>query len=286
MPASSKPMVDFRHVILTRFNMASPGVESDIRSRPGWLSRRFDLFEKYCLPSVAAQTEQDFTWIIYFDKNTPNEYRERVEMCRKIHPFVPYYTGYFDATGWPRSVREVLGTMPPHLLSTRLDNDDALASDYVQRMQKCARQLSSVKRDCLVIPQGLIRSGQKLYRITHRTNAFVTWLEGHEGRVDEILTACGIPHMEIYDYGMVHTVPGQAGWLQVVHNENVSNRIRGTRIPPDSVRGQFKDSLLEGLAPTAQSVIAAENFVFSGPRKLRDSLVVVAKSLLRRLRRA
>ncbi len=50
----------FTHLILTRFNLATPGRESAIRNRPGWLAERFDLFERICLPSVASQTCRDF----------------------------------------------------------------------------------------------------------------------------------------------------------------------------------------------------------------------------------
>ena len=81
--------VDFTHVIMTRFNMPTPGRESHIRSRPGWLAGRFELFERYCLPSIAAQTTRDFHWVVYFDVETPPEFRARIEACRAVFPFVP-----------------------------------------------------------------------------------------------------------------------------------------------------------------------------------------------------
>ncbi len=41
------------HVLLTRFNLPTPGVEGLIRAREGWLQDRIELFELYCAPSVA-----------------------------------------------------------------------------------------------------------------------------------------------------------------------------------------------------------------------------------------
>ena len=64
-----KPSID--HVILTRFNLPTAGVESLVRAQEGWLRDRQVLFEKYCLPSVKFQTRQDFSWIVYFDTQSP-----------------------------------------------------------------------------------------------------------------------------------------------------------------------------------------------------------------------
>ena len=54
------------HVFLTRFNLPSGGTEARIRARETWLAERWTLFERYCAPSVAAQTSDRFRWIIYF----------------------------------------------------------------------------------------------------------------------------------------------------------------------------------------------------------------------------
>lgn len=44
-----------------------------------WLEHRFEVFERYCLPSVAAQTSGNFTWLCLFDAATPEPYRSRIE---------------------------------------------------------------------------------------------------------------------------------------------------------------------------------------------------------------
>ena len=49
------------HVILTRFNLPTGGVEGIMRAREGWLRERIDLFERYCAPSVAAQRGAEVT---------------------------------------------------------------------------------------------------------------------------------------------------------------------------------------------------------------------------------
>ena len=53
--------IDLDHVLLTRFNLPSKGHESLVRAQENWLRNRVVLFERYCLPSVAAQTCRSFS---------------------------------------------------------------------------------------------------------------------------------------------------------------------------------------------------------------------------------
>ena len=93
----------FGHFILTRFNVPlkfdlPPGRQPE---RPGldpaWLARRFDLFERVCLASVARQTERDFQWLVFLDEATPAAYRDRLAARAAVHPFLqPVYCDRFE----------------------------------------------------------------------------------------------------------------------------------------------------------------------------------------------
>src|SRR5579871_5907063 len=85
-----------KHFLLTRFNVAAPGREQAIRLRPGWLAGRFDLFRKYCLPSVAGQTRQDFEWLVFFDDQTPEEYRCVISELQTAYAFRAEFTAFFE----------------------------------------------------------------------------------------------------------------------------------------------------------------------------------------------
>ena len=66
-------MENFSHFLITRFNLNL--YERDKHAAPTrtarWLEHRFEVFERYCLPSVAAQTATDFRWLCLFDAATP-----------------------------------------------------------------------------------------------------------------------------------------------------------------------------------------------------------------------
>ena len=61
-------MENYSHFIITRFilNLYAQD-QHDLPTRSDrWVEYRFEVFERYCLPSVAAQTSGNFTWLCLF----------------------------------------------------------------------------------------------------------------------------------------------------------------------------------------------------------------------------
>lgn len=262
-----KNAVDFTHAILTRFNVARPKLQDPIRLDPRWLAERFDLFERYCLPSMAAQTSRDFRWIVYFDTDTPSQFHDRIEACRAVFPFTAYFTPVIDAPGWPRSLRESLGDPTPWLLTTRFDNDDALAADYVGRLQAAVSD-QPPQRGSFNFTHGLIREGRRVYALAHPSNAFGSWLEPWD---DATRTAISIHHMKMAQHGPVSQIGGPAAWLQVVHGGNISNKVRGRRVNPAWVQDRFPPALMRGLEEPSRSEVLLDSLLLGPLRNGRDA---------------
>lgn len=259
--------VDFTHAIMTRFNVARPQLQDPIRLDPAWLARRFELFESYCLPSMAAQTSKDFTWIVYFDVDTPPQFRDRIEACREVFPFTAYITPVIDAPGWPRSLRETLTAPTPWIVTTRFDNDDALAADYVARLHAHLAD-HTPERGTLNFTNGLILEGRRVYALAHPTNAFGSWLEPWD---EATRTAVSIHHMKMARYGPVWQVDGPPAWLQVVHGGNISNKVRGRRVAPAAVEGRFPAAVTDGIEAPSRRAILLDSLVLGPLRSGRDN---------------
>src|ERR1700730_13355201 len=83
----------FRHLILTRFNVKIPEYDS-----PGteWLEHRFGLFERFCLPSLQNQSNLDFDWLLFCDKDSSVRFSERIQKYCKWSNIRPVFVeGYF-----------------------------------------------------------------------------------------------------------------------------------------------------------------------------------------------
>jgi hypothetical protein len=266
---------DFLHVVMTRFNMATPGAEKEIRLRPGWLEGRFELFERYCLPSMAAQTasRDAFNWMVFFDEKTPQAFRDRIEACRTVFPFIAFFTPIFPAEGWPRAVRDTFGETPaPWLLTTRFDSDDALSVDHVARLQ-AAVAARGRERASWNFSHGFVLGGERVYAHEHRSNAFASWFEPWEGA----RTCMSINHMKMAEHGPIHQIDGPAAWLQVVHGGNVSNKVRGRRVNASLARDQFPQAVLGPLKESSGAEIALENLMLTPLRTARDTVIAALR---------
>lgn len=105
--------MNYRHLILTR---------SDYKPGHRHIPYRAELFRRYTLPSVLHQTSRNFTWVV----QTRNpEFRD---LCME--------SGIATAPSgeWPTFHVE-----QPWLVTTRLDNDDALMPDFVEQIQAALR---------------------------------------------------------------------------------------------------------------------------------------------------
>jgi hypothetical protein len=266
--------VDICHVLMTRFNLATPGREAAHRRRNDWLSERFDLFERYCLPSVASQDRQDFRWIVYFDDETPQWARERVDRAREIREFFPYYTGLFDATGWARTVREIIGPPRPGrlIITSNLDNDDGLAISYLSRIRRAAG-CGQPPKFAVNIPDGIVLAGYRTFGHRHRQNAFTNLVERDD---HAFVTTMTIRHMDLHRVVPIIQASGTPGWLQVVHGDNVSNKARGKLVDPAQARGWFAPKLLDGARSPGLAEMAIDMAV-APLRSIRDGTFRVAR---------
>src|SRR4051812_14454073 len=156
---SRRPVEGLDHVLLTRFNLPSAGHEGLVRAKENWLRDRVALFERYCLPSVRAQTCQDFTWIVYFDPQSPQWLRDWAGEHQDSGDFHVVYRDEVPRAVLLDDIRAALPGAPRGtLLTTNLDNDDSVARDFVARLQAAT---PVTERAAVYLGDGLIVQGDR-----------------------------------------------------------------------------------------------------------------------------
>lgn len=259
---------DLCHIILTRFNLPSGGRESKIRHSPNWLENRFELFERYCLPSVMQQSSSNFEWFIYFDIDTPEPFQTRAKKYQIQYQQITIF--------WGKKIpladiqRQILDRVPAHksyLLTSRLDNDDALNSDFIRELQADAAQLTHKSHaQVMNYPNGLILSGGRVYSHRDTSNPFASLLEPVSA---DIKTIWQHQHTKLHNFGKIHQLKPQAMWLQVIHNDNVSNRIRGHRVHNTELIKAFP-FLEKQLGHESDLLVSLENATLTPVRQLKE----------------
>jgi hypothetical protein len=219
------------HVLLTRFNLPSEGVESTFRTRDGWLEGRVALFERYCLPSVARQSRSSVNWLIYFDPNSPQWLKQWIDSSCSDR-FVPIFRAHVGRVDLLADIETLFHSKSRRLMTTNLDNDDGLGRDFVARLH---RTDPAVPRAAVYLTRGLIKDASGLYLRRDRENAFCSVLETW----DEPVTCWTDWHNRLHLSMPMVQIGGAPAWLQVVHGTNVSNRVRGMLVSPDRYRDDF-----------------------------------------------
>jgi hypothetical protein len=263
------------HVLLTRFNLPSVSAESIIRAKDGWLQQRVELFERYCLPSVSSQTNKEFHWIIYFDPDSPEWLMRWIREQRPLGLYQPFFRSSVSRAELCADIRTVVGPPRDELITTNLDNDDGLATDFIDRIQLAGRK---GERTALYIAQGLIKSENRLYSFKDPRNAFCSVRETWNSPI----TCWSNWHNLLGENLPVIEIGGKPGWLQVIHGRNVSNRIRGKRVCSSCHIDRFP-GLIDDVRNANLHERMLDRLLAQPARLARDSSRKAAKAVAMRL---
>jgi hypothetical protein len=209
-------MHEFQHFLLTRFNVRMQWLDDHAPSVE-WLRRRFALFERFCYPSVCSQTCQAFVWLVFFDTHTPDEFRERVAAYEQHPAFQAVFVDHLDSAVVQEAVRNRLAKDTPYVITSRLDNDDAICKDYIGIVQ---RAFAKQTAEFINFRYGYIWYDGRVYQHEWPTGPFLSLTELSRN-LRTVL--CG-NHNHVAQIAPVQQVTDCRGYTMVVHGENIANR--------------------------------------------------------------
>ncbi len=189
------------------------------------IARRFHLFENLTLPSLMAQTDQDFRILVMSSDVMPDAFKERLWL---VASRLPQATVVFSRTrrsiyAYLRHMEDALGpdrsAQPLHF---RLDDDDALACSFIARLRLAARDMPP--RMHFSFPKGVL--------------LFPTSPDGTDGAsimINQYLTALGLAwisdaeflrppfammHQKLWLQYPVLSDPGFPAYIRAMHFDN------------------------------------------------------------------
>lgn len=284
------------HFLITRFNVLP---EFDIINEGSWdrewLTHRFNLFEKFCYPSVFNQSNQNFKWIVFFHSKTPEEFKHKINEYAKWENFIPVYLDdRYTIEKNKLAILENLSSQPKYLITSRLDSDDAISRNYIEIIQN---DFAEQEFEFLNFSYGYVLNGNKLYIFKYLQNPFVSLVE----RVNTLSTngfksvLCA-DHTELYSHGKVKQIKTETGWMQIIHGKNNNNRVRGIRQSITKLDNHFvindesisqQERLLPFLVDKTFSLLKypIDTLVISLPKDTRARLRQVWEYLMKRINR-
>ena len=194
-----------------------------------WLNHRFNLFDKYCYPSVCSQTNSNFKWIVLFDSQTNRE------LISQYDHFIPIFVDSFDIdvkdinhtthdgkiyhVAHNRELQSLIKEMTEEefIITTRLDNDDAISTDFVESVQNNFQEVEEI----LNIRNGYTLLNSKFYERTLWSNPFMSMIEK---ATSDFKTVYGVPHWAANKFMPVRQIEEKRSWIQIIHDNNHTNQ--------------------------------------------------------------
>jgi FkbM family methyltransferase len=250
--------------VLTRFNVPLTNIPVNLGLGDGWLEHRFLLFESFCLLSVLAQEHKEFHWLMLVDPGTPEKWLARLH--RDLAPLPLARIIPTHAVSEELFVAEIQKALDDsnaeRVITTRLDNDDAISRDYLARVYNAAE--SCRRKDAYYVinfRSGLQASPLGLFSVAHKLNPFASLVSPRQ----RLVTVANRPHAELNKSGKVVDCgvwkDGAPGWIQTVHGNNIANRLSRQRAPADLKlleRFALREDWQEALRPRTFPVQAGE----------------------------
>ncbi len=170
------------HFIITRYGLCN--------SDPGWYASRIPLFRRY-LQSLANQTNKNFSVLLLIDDSTP---QESITECESLLPDKRFSL----------SKRGLKEPFPEPVLQTRMDSDDTVANNFVERVQR-----SIAPGKMLNFENGYILVGATFYRIRYTSNMFLS--------VWDTESCYQCEHTLMYTKYPVMNIKGEPMWAHSEH---------------------------------------------------------------------
>lgn len=230
-----------KHFLITRYNLAVPQwyeENENLSESQNWLEKRNEYFLRFCYPSVLNQTSAQFTWLIFFQSGT-EIFLEPVLSRLRAHSFVKiiFIPGVeLLETYIYQNVSTKICDETRKIIMTRLDNDDAIGSQFIHVIQKYASSLQGEM--ILDINNGLCLDlgNTRLTEFQFKLNQFISLMID----VDKYQLGRSIysfEHLKADTKYPIQTISKKKLWLQIVHDQNQLNYSRGKLVSFSKLKG-------------------------------------------------
>lgn len=237
----------YKHFLITRFNIRDRTwqIDKNQKSIRGseWLADRFDLFERFCFPSIRSQRSANFIWLVFFDAETPPEFRAAIlAFERSCNAFRSVFIESVEQL-IPEMRKQISQYVTPatrFIITTRLDNDDSLHPDAMGIVLRFA-MAHSIRLGIIDMTRGVclqVQPSLEIRSCVFYSSPFISLVEPFED-IARLQTVMARMHEDWFYRFPTYEMDERPLWIQVVHEKNMDNQMHGRLAPDKDILSEF-----------------------------------------------
>lgn len=243
--------MNYRHFIITRFNLRNQSHiwQKDKKGKDvltdEWMENRMRLFMDFCLPSVQNQSLKNFTWLVYIDQKTAPRFQQQFQLLAEKHRFIKIREVESYEAFQSDHPADILTLAPntPFIITTRLDNDDLIHRQFVEKIQQEFDQQEYMAINFVKVLMFHPGKKDKLHVDYQFSNHFVSLIEEVKNGT---IQGCYSKQDRFWDVsGKVRQIAGGPYCAELISGENLINDFRGFPV-------WFKKNLVDFAQNTAR----------------------------------
>lgn len=205
----SEIIVLIRYSLKVNYGRDNPNVFS-----PEYFNYRFRIFREITLKSLISQTDKDFRCVLYHSSEMPLDYKQKFLDLEKEFPFLKSVWQDDAKIFYPYATK-------PIVMSIRIDNDDAIPMDFVERFRPFCNQ--NFKDMVICVPKIVIckRASDQVYEVRkeyYGSNSIgMAYISDNSKNVFELGN-----HTEVNNKLPLISLPGVGG-MMLLNGDNVMN---------------------------------------------------------------
>lgn len=216
------------HVLISRFSWPHPIWNDKTADQYSvWLSRRFELFQKYTIQSVRNLNKKPDLWMIMLGNHSPTVIDQLHSLLNDVG--VKYQLIIFSNVSLVNSLKKAFSQFeaPCEIWSTRLDTDDLIACDYFTRIASMDISGEILKDGCgISFPGGVnyLANSDEFFYTAYPDNPFLTYAEimGESGNLKTVYFSMHTDLLKKVRH-VAYLRSHYPMWASVIHDSNIAN---------------------------------------------------------------
>jgi hypothetical protein len=189
------------------------------------MTHRIKIFKDVCWPSLVHQTNKNFKVIVLVNPATPPKFMKQIKsICSGCGKMIVPCSKRADILPAVRDTIHTDSKKKDFLITSRLDNDDGISSDFIEQIQN---RFDKQKLEFVNFSHGYIlnlndKNKIGFYKSTQFSNPFISLIESSK---NFRTVHCG-EHDRLNKIGHILQIDDKPNWIQTVHGNNVTNSLK------------------------------------------------------------